>query len=81
MLAAIPALTSEINVGLGCVDHILNLVVQKALVKNEDVAEAVDACRNLASKTHKSDLYNNRIKKECEKLSKDDSRDGPGIIY
>ena len=80
MLAAIPALTQEINVGLGCIDHILNLVVNKALTINPDIAEAVDSFRNLCAKTHKSDLHNQRMRRECQKLSKDESRDSPGNI-
>lgn len=79
MLAAIPSLTQEINVGLGCINHLLNIVVNKALQSCPEIAEAVDSFKNLCAKTHKSDLYNQRMKKECQKLSKDESRDSPGI--
>jgi hypothetical protein len=81
MLAAIPALTQEVNTGLGCVDHLLHLVVNKALSINADIAAAVDSFKNLASKTHKSDLHNQRMRKECQKVSKDESREGAGNKY
>ena len=39
MLAAIPALTNEIETGLGCADHLLNLIVNKAFSKDEEIAQ------------------------------------------
>ena len=73
MLAAIPALTNEINVGMGCIDHLLNLVVNKSLGEDDEIKEAVDSFRNLSAKTHKSSLFYQRIRRECEKLNKNES--------
>ncbi|XP_047145612.2 uncharacterized protein LOC124818636 [Hydra vulgaris] len=75
MLAAIPKLTEEIQEGLGCVDHILNLVVTECLGIPE-VKYAVDAFKKLSSRTHKSSIAQQRIKKECVRInnqSKDDT--------
>ena len=74
MLAAIPK-TDEIQEGLGCMDHLLNLVVTECLAIPE-VKDAVDAFKRLSSRTHKSGIDQQRIRKEClriNSLSKDDS--------
>ena len=80
MLAAIPALTNEIQIGLGCVDHLFNLVVNKALSEDPDIRQALDSFKALTSKTHKSSLCYQRIRRECEKLNKDESRTDSGNI-
>jgi hypothetical protein len=78
MLSAIPALTEEINEGLGCIDHLLNIVVTECLAIPE-LAEAVLAFKKLSSRTHKTSLDQQRIKKECNRLKKDESGE-PGMI-
>ncbi len=78
MLAAIPALTNEIDEGLGCIDHLLNIVVTECLAIPE-LCEAVLAFKRLSSRTHKSCLDQQRIKKECNRLKRDESGE-PGMI-
>jgi hypothetical protein len=72
MLCAIPKLTEEIDEGLGCIDHLLNLVVNDCL-ETPEISDAVEAFRNLSSRTHRANLDQQRIKRECERMSKDDS--------
>jgi hypothetical protein len=78
MLCAIPKLTEEIDEGLGCIDHLLNLVVTDCLAIPE-VKEGVEAFKRLSARTHKSCIDQQRIKKECVKMSKaNDSSLEPG---
>ena len=75
MLCAIPKLTEEVDEGLGCIDHLLNIVVTECLAI-PDLKPGVDACKRLSSKTHKSNPAQERIKLECDKMtsvSQDDS--------
>ena len=81
MLAAIPALTNEIQIGLGCVDHLFNLVVNKALSEDPEIRQALDSFKALTSKTHKSSLCYQRIRRECEKMNKDESIPDSGNTY
>jgi hypothetical protein len=79
MLCAIPKLTEEIEEGLGCIDHLLNIVVTECLAIPE-VKQGFDACKTLSSRTHKSSIDQQRIKLECDKItkmSKDDSLSEP----
>ncbi len=78
MLAAIPALTDKIDEGLGCIDHLLNIVVTECLAIPE-LGEAVLAFKKLSARTHKSCLDQQRIKKECNRLKRDESGE-PGIF-
>jgi hypothetical protein len=77
MLAAIPALTKEVSIGLGCADHLLNLVVQKSFMLDDEILDAVESFKSLSSRTHKSFQYKNRIRRECQKITNDQSSDGP----
>ncbi len=70
MLCAIPKLTEEIDEGLGCIDHLLNIVVNECLAS---VSEGVEACKKLSSKTHKSHAAQERIKLECDTINGDPS--------
>ena len=72
MLCAIPNLTEKIDEGLGCVDHLLNLVVNECLAIPE-LKQGVDACKRLSGKTHKSYPSQDRIKLECDKINSDSS--------
>jgi hypothetical protein len=59
-----------LDLGLGCFDHTLQLVVNKSMEKTSGLQAAVAAFTKLSSNTHKSTLYQQRIKKECGDLNK-----------
>ncbi len=68
MLAAIPKKTEQIHEGLGCIDHLLNLVVTEA---NKEIGEALKIFSDLSSRTHRTPLDQQRIKLECTRINKD----------
>ncbi len=41
MLKAVPDLTKKIDIGLGCFDHLLNLVVKSANLADENILGAI----------------------------------------
>ena len=61
--------------GLGCADHLLNLIVKDALKANADVYEAYKVCKDLSQKSHMSALTQQRIARECEIISLDSSNE------
>lgn len=75
MLAAIPNLTDQIDAGLGCIDHQLNLIVNKTIDENTTVSSAVAAFKKLSARVHRSSLDQQRIKKECGKNKNDPEAD------
>ncbi len=77
MLCAIPKLTQEVDEGLGCIDHLLNIVVKEA-IEVPELSRAVLSFTNLSNRTHRSNLDYQRIKKECDRVSKDDSLNEEG---
>ena len=70
MLAAIPKHTKKIDVGLGCIDHLLNLIV-KATNKIPEVEDALKECKDLSGRVHHTPLDQQRIKRECFHLHND----------
>jgi len=77
MVAAIPKLTEQIDQGVGCADHLLHLIVLSSIKAVPEIFEALDSFKKLASRTHKSSLDQQRIRKECQKVSNDDSNPFP----
>jgi hypothetical protein len=77
MLAAVGKLTNEITGGLGCIDHLLNLIVNASIKAIPEVRDAIESFKKLASRTHKSSLDQQRIRRECDRVSKDDSNPVP----
>ena len=75
MLNAVNKESKNITQGLGCLDHLLQLVINKAIDKVPAIKSAVQNFRKLATSTHKSSLALQRIKKACGDL--DRSADGP----
>ena len=73
MLSAIPAKTKSFQYGFGCFDHKLQLVVNKALDSNDEIVASIDAFKKLVARTHKSSLDQERIRRECEKITQDAS--------
>jgi hypothetical protein len=59
-----------LDLGLGCFDHTLQLVVNKCIAQTTGIQAAIAAFTKLSSNTHKSTLYQQRIKKECGDLNK-----------
>jgi hypothetical protein len=80
MLAAIPNMTDQINAGLGCIDHQLNLIVNKTIDENTSVSSAVAAFKTLSARVHRSSLDQQRIKKECAKTKNDPESDQGKIV-
>ena len=70
MLAAIPKHTKKIDVGLGCIDHLLNLIV-KATNKIPEVEAAIKECKDLSGRVHHTPLDQQRIKRECFHMKND----------
>ena len=54
----------------GCFDHILNLVVKNGLKKVPSIINAVMVLKRMATATHKSTLYCERIRPECSDQEK-----------
>ena len=79
MLNAVSKESKNITQGLGCLDHLLQLVINKAIDKVPAIKSAVQNFRKLATSTHKSSLALQRIKKACGDL--DRSADGPKGRY
>ena len=75
MLAAIPSKTQCIDIGFGCLDHKLQIVVNKALESDPNITEGLEAFKKLVARTHKSSLDQQRIKRECEKITADPDND------
>ncbi len=72
MLAAIPSKTKAFDHGFGCLDHKLQLVVNKAMAEADPkISEAVESFKKLVARTHKSSLDQQRIKRECLKVTQD----------
>ena len=49
--------------------------------RHPEIRKALDSFKLLTSKTHKSSLCYQRIRRECEKMSKDDSFPHTGNTY
>ncbi len=62
--------SNTISEGLTCFAHTLNLVVNGAIKKVTKIQEGIDKFKRLAGACHKSTLYCERIKRECEDLNK-----------
>jgi hypothetical protein len=71
MLAAIPKHTKRIDHGLGCIDHLINLIVKATNKAVPEVATCFKECKDLASRTHYSWVDQQRIKRECQLLKND----------
>ena len=75
MLNATQKKAKNIDMGLGCLDHILQLIVNRSIDKVPELKAAIGKFKRLATSTHKSSLAIQRIKKECADLDK--SAEGP----
>lgn len=71
MLAAVPKLTKKIDIGLGCMDHILNLIVKASNKAIPEIATAIKECKDLSGRVHHTPLDQQRIKRECWHLRND----------
>ena len=75
MLNAVNKESKLIVQGLGCIDHLLQLVINKSMDQVPAIKDAVKRFKKLATNTHKSSLALQRIKKACVDLDRSD--DGP----
>ena len=71
MLAAVPKLTKKIDVVMGCIDHLLNLIVKATNKSSPEIESAIKECRDLSGRVHHSPLDQQRIKRECWNLGND----------
>ncbi|XP_065674961.1 uncharacterized protein LOC105848291 isoform X3 [Hydra vulgaris] len=58
--------SSQLSHSLLCADHAINLVLQKAVEGCEPIQKAITKATLLSSKTHRSTLANELIKKACK---------------
>ncbi|XP_065663331.1 uncharacterized protein LOC136085792 [Hydra vulgaris] len=58
--------SSQLSHSLICADHAINLVLQKAVEGCEPIQKAITKATRLSSKTHRSTLANELIKKACK---------------
>ena len=65
----------------GCFDHQLNLIVKNGLKRVPQIMKAVMAFKRLATATHKSTLYCERIRQECNDLEKSTTAYSTNIKY
>ena len=64
---------STVDVGLGCIDHTLQLVVNTSIAKCPDVLAAVNNFKKLVDSTHKSNLANTQMREKCARMQMDES--------
>ena len=79
MLNAVNKESKTIHLGLGCIDHLLQLVINRALDKVDAIKSAVNKFKKLSAATHKSSLNIQRIKRACGDLER--SADGPKVSF
>ena len=68
-----------IDVGLGCIDHTLQLVINTSIAKCPAVLIAVNSFKRLVNSTHKSNLANQKMRDQCAKM--DESSHGPKVEF
>ena len=73
MLNATQRVSDFVDLGLGCVDHLLQLIINNALKKVPEMQLAVKRFKKLAKATHKSALNITRIRKACSDLNRSES--------
>ena len=63
MLNATQKKAKNIDMGLGCLDHVLQLIVNKSIENGPEIKAAISKLKKLVTSTHKSSLAIQRIKK------------------
>ena len=71
----------HIDSAMGCFDHHLNLIVKNGMKKVPEIIRAVMSFKRLATATHKSVLYCERIKRECNDLEKSVTKYSGNVKY
>ena len=59
---------ATIDVGLGCIDHTLQLVINTCIAKCPEVLTAVNNFKRLVNSTHKSNLANTKMRDQCARM-------------
>jgi hypothetical protein len=80
MLGAVPKLTKKIDVGLGCIDHMINLIVKSTQRAVPEINQAISECKDLSNRVHTSPSDHQRIRRECNNL-KNDSTEAVIVKY
>ena len=70
MLNATQKVSDRVGTGLGCIDHILQLIINNAVKKVPEIQTAVKRFKKLAKATHKSYHNVERIRKGCTDLNR-----------
>ena len=52
-----------------CIDHKLNMALERIVNKQADVKAAIDACRTISTRAHHSPLAERVLKKECLEMN------------
>lgn len=71
MLAAVPKLTKKLDVGFGCIDHILNLIIKSTNKAVPEIAAAIKECKDFSTRVHHTPLDQQRMRRECWNLRND----------
>jgi hypothetical protein len=71
MLAAVPKLTKKLDVGFGCIDHTLNLIVKATNKAVPEIHAAIKECKDFSSRVHHAPIDQQRIRRECWNLRND----------
>ena len=73
MLNATQKVSDHVELGLGCIDHILQLIINNSIKKVPVIEIAVKRFKKLAKATHNSALNIARIRKACSDLNRSET--------
>ncbi len=74
MLAAVPKLTKKLDIGFGCIDHVLNLIVKSTNKAVPEKAAAIKECKDFSTRVHQdhhTPLDQQGMRRECWNLRND----------
>ena len=70
MLNATQKVSASVELGLGCMDHLLQLIINNAIKKVPEMQSSVKIFKKLARATHHSSLHIQKLKKACSDLNR-----------
>ena len=73
MLNATQKVSDHVELGIGCIDHILQLIINNAIKKVPEITLAVKRFKKMAKATHNSQLNIARIRKACSDLNRSET--------
>ena len=71
MLAAVPKLTKKLDIGFGCIDHVLNLIIKATNKAVPEIWAAIQECKDLSARVHHTPLDQQRMRREAWNLRND----------